>query len=569
LFACFLVVWIPFYLIITSTLLFSSRRLTEKSINLTEKNLSYSATMLDNEFDQVTNMLHSLCVDRDTIAYMNYRLLPFNYNQYLSYLNVTQKMVLCKQLNQSIDDIVLLMPATEELFSLESGIYPLGEQADQILSYYRSTPQSDQYVLASDSHLLYTIKGINGVVMGANISIENLKQSIDLSSDLSSETPYGIFLADADLSCVLGSDANDPFIQEMFVQTQNLTEPTGTVKADGEKYFIIQTPATLGFYTIVCYYPERILYADVYKMQTLTIMLCLVALIVPALMTVFIRRLVHRPLRQLVDAMDLVSTGNYDVLLPVDDASECGYVFAQYNEMTRQLKTLIDEVLKHKVEMAQAQLRTLQARINPHFLFNSLYIGYRMAKAGETDKTADLCMYLGDYFKFITYLSSNDICIKDELNFIRTYLEINAIRFSERMTYEINAAPTLDDAIIPNLILQPLVENAIKHGVEKTTQPCHISVSLTQEGDQVHFVVHNTGAGLDEAQCRALREQLEQPESPDQHYGLWNINQRLRHLYGETAGLTFTSAIEDGFTIGFTLKIERKSPTPEERLFHV
>lgn len=110
-----------------------------------------------------------------------------------------------------------------------------------------------------------------------------------------------------------------------------------------------------------------------------------------------------------------------------------------------------------------------------------------MAKSDDCEAVGDLCMYLGDYFSVLTFASNEFISIDNELKFINTYLKLNQMRFGQKLNYRIHAEESLGDYTIPPLLLQPLIENSIMHGMEKCTHPCLIEITIRENGDRIDF----------------------------------------------------------------------------------
>src|SRR5690606_9725299 len=130
-----------------------------------------------------------------------------------------------------------------------------------------------------------------------------------------------------------------------------------------------------------------------------------------------------------------------------------------------------------------------------HFLFNCLYLGYRMAKLGENENVVKLCKYLGDYFRYITYNSSGVVTLQEEITYTKNYLNIQKLRYSNKLDFIIYSEIDLSEIIVPNLIIQPLVENAIQHGIEKTSRPGVIEIHITQDEPNYYIEVSDNGAG--------------------------------------------------------------------------
>ena len=239
--------------------------------------------------------------------------------------------------------------------------------------------------------------------------------------------------------------------------------------------------------------------------------------------------------------------------LSEEEPAEFQYVFRQYNQMVNQIEILIRQVYEKQVQTEQARRKQLQAQINPHFLYNSFYMGYRMAKSGESDRVANLCMYLGDYFKIMTYAADNWITVEQELKFTEIYLKLNEMRFAEKMEYKIIADEKTKKYQILPLMIQPLVENAIVHSVEVSKGKTVLNINGYIEQGNVMIEIKDDGVGMDRD---TLLHLLDPPEGEEKDIsvahtglGMYAVHQRLRYLYGEEYGLTADSEPGNGTCI--------------------
>ena len=394
-----------------------------------------------------------------------------------------------------IDDLFLIFTDGAELSVHYTGS---GLPAEELESFLTGTELSDRLFI-SDEKLIYLHKGINGILIGAKVSTRDI---LDTLNTFVSQNTYQYFMRALPSGDTVGMRPEDTESAELAELLRGAEELPRTLSAHGEKYVIRPIALTVEQIQLIAYLPHRILYRESDRIQFLFMLLNIAAILVPLLMISIFKRLIQYPLSQIVGALSQLERGNYDYWLPKADTVEFSYVFGAFNHLSMRLKNLIQEVLEKRLQIQEAQLRQLQAGINPHFLFNSLYTGYRMAKSGDTERTAQLCMYLGNYFKYITYLTDDAVKLSKEAAFVQNFLLISQMRFPERLQFQITVEDGLEDWLIPNLMIQPLVENAIKHGVEKSMAACTVSLSAVREG-----------------------------------YGLWNIQLRLRFLSKE--GLRF------------------------------
>ena len=195
-----------------------------------------------------------------------------------------------------------------------------------------------------------------------------------------------------------------------------------------------------------------------------------------------------------------------------------------------------------EAQLAYSQLAALRAQLQPHFLFNTLNAAVALARAGDADGTARILVLLGDLLRqLLREGAPHEVPLREELALLEIYLEIQRVRFGDRLRVGWQVADDVRDALVPQLVLQPLVENALQHGIAPRTRAGRLDITAARRGDQLHLAVCDDGPGV--APGFSLAQQT--------GVGLRNTRERLRKLYGErgdlalgTAGDRTTAAIE-------------------------
>lgn len=228
------------------------------------------------------------------------------------------------------------------------------------------------------------------------------------------------------------------------------------------------------------------------------------------------------------------------------------------DHLIHKVNNLMEESYQAKIQEREAQLRTLQAQINPHFLYNALDMINWSAIAHDAEETSQMIEALARYFRLSLNQGRDNVSIADELNLARVFLEIQQNRFPSTFTFTIHTEPGLDRFIIPKLTLQPLVENALLHGIRKTKRKqgvIHISAQL-EKGDIV-LTVSDDGVGMSKELAQSLLvrhiDQL-RTEGMGYSFGLYNVNERIRFFAGDQYGVSIDSEMGKGTTITVRIK---------------
>lgn len=248
--------------------------------------------------------------------------------------------------------------------------------------------------------------------------------------------------------------------------------------------------------------------------------------------------------------------------MKVEELRELG---EQINQMADRLETLIGQMRQNQEHLSKAELRTLQAQINPHFLYNTLDTIVWQAESGKGDEVVRLTRNLSDFFRISLSSGADWIPVSQELKHVSAYLSIQKTRYRDILDYEVDQAEGLEDVYMLKLLLQPLVENALYHGIKNRRGGGKISVKVTRENRVMTFIVADTGKGMSPEQLKALEESL-QAEVPTSQaamepghsgFGMRNVDMRIRLYYKKQTGLLIQSGPE-GTEVSFSIPIRTR-----------
>lgn len=242
---------------------------------------------------------------------------------------------------------------------------------------------------------------------------------------------------------------------------------------------------------------------------------------------------VSKPVLDLVQYFKKLETGDFSGHIDVQRTDEIGELMIRYNKMTKRLDRLIKNMIESKDRLKKSEMKMLQSQINPHFLYNTLDTIKWMAKMGETEAVAELISNLGQLLRISLDDGEEFQSVQYTLQWLENYLAIQKARYDEDLTYEIQVEEQLLHRKIPKLILQPLVENAILHGIEGKG---HVSIEGSLSGQKMVFTVTDNGRGFQEP----LDIQAMSKEEA-KGIGLANVHRRIELLYGKGHGLRIQS----------------------------
>ena len=273
-----------------------------------------------------------------------------------------------------------------------------------------------------------------------------------------------------------------------------------------------------------------------------TVLLCLLCLAVILLLSTVLARRITQPVLRLKDSMGQMQEKNFDVRLPVTTEDEIGVLTEDFNEMAQNMKELFAKVVKEENEKRRAQIMALQYQINPHFLYNTLAsIGFT-ASMQQADQIAQMLRVLSRLLRSAIASADRLIPFSQELCNIKDYVFLQQIRYNNQLTVCYQLEEAFMEARVPGMLLQPVVENAISHGLNKKLnrkEEAIVTISLTCEENTLLILVEDNGIGMEPEQIRDIFLQSEKENQT--HVGILNIHQRIRLYFGEKYGLSIAS----------------------------
>ena len=263
---------------------------------------------------------------------------------------------------------------------------------------------------------------------------------------------------------------------------------------------------------------------------------------------------VREPIEKLESVTARLAEGDMSARLPTTSVEELWNLTGQVNIMADNLDTMMQQRIRDERNLKKAELRTLQAQINPHFLYNTLDAIVWKAEAGEQQEVIQLTRALSDFFRISLSSGADWIPISQERKHIAGYLSIQKTRYRDILDYEIDIPDEMSDYYILKLLLQPLVENALYHGIKYKRGGGTIRVSGRMEDDRLIFTVSDTGKGMDAETLSALRARMAEKQVAQtpgvRGFGMVNVNLRIRLYYNQPEGLRIESGA-DGTRVSF------------------
>lgn len=298
----------------------------------------------------------------------------------------------------------------------------------------------------------------------------------------------------------------------IYYQTRNMEEVTNKLNQQISRFIIVCSVMTVG----------------------------LVLIIIAT--TVRITSRILQPIKALRQAAARVTMGDFSARASVSSQDEMEELADGFNNMAKNIESLISKVKEDEQRMRRADLRLLQEQINPHFLYNTLDTIVWLIEGNEADQAVNMVVTLSNFFRQVLSKGKEFISIREEEQHISSYLKIQKMRYPDILEYDINLDRVIYDYQILKLTLQPLVENALYHGIKYKRAKGRIHITGEKDGGQIRLRVWDDGVGMEEKELEQLRREIQKPcQETEKGFGLANVNERIRMYFGPEYGMAIDS----------------------------
>ncbi|MDB4866801.1 MAG: Histidine kinase [Cohnella sp.] len=317
---------------------------------------------------------------------------------------------------------------------------------------------------------------------------------------------------------------------------------------DGKKVLVSYGVSELAGWIMVSVIPYDYLTEEINSIKIISVRIGIILLLASVIISFYISSTISRPVEALVRAMRKVENGDLNVSVSLKARNEIGSLGHHFNHMVKRMNVLIKRVYESELVKKEAEVKALQSQINPHFLYNTLAIIDSMASIKKEKEISEITQILADIFRYS--ISGNDVTtIKEEINQVQRYLYIQKIRYKNKITETIEIDPETENCLITKLLLQPIVENAIIHGISRTSDHGRLSIKVfSVDEDTLTIEISDNGNGIPEQRLQEIKTRLREADSDllsttqrGGHIGIENVHRRIRNTFGDEYGLEIES----------------------------
>lgn len=451
-----------------------------------------------------------------------------NFDMYLTYRDTIDPLFLTiRSLNTDITSITIYTDTS--IHPHGNILRPLTDAQDKIWFEQACSTTAPFFSLSQDGQTMYLLCQMHYdyVPYTSIICMAIDFQSAMLPAKNLFNDNYGFLL----------TDSTGKVMYQYADSTENESVPE-ILNDDGLSDYITETEPLSNFgWTAFLYRPASFISASAINITYIVLAMILLCIALIFLTSTLLSKIVVSPIEKLSSCMEQVEQGNYEIDIIPGSTDEVGHLISSFKQMVETLNNLVNEVLLSKIRQQKYEIEILQSQINPHFLYNSLsLINSKAIIAGQND-ISQMARLLSTFYRTMLNKGQQITTIASELENTKSYISIQQMMHS----YSFDVVYDIDESIleypIPNLLIQPLAENAILHGLDHRELPSKaiLSISCYQEDEDIVFKIMDNGCGMSDEECRQILTK------DSKGYGVKNVHQRIQLYYGEEYGLTFHS----------------------------
>lgn len=551
---------IPIILLYTLSMQTSMQVIKEEVHSLQQKDINFLADEFNKSVTTLSSLGFLLSEDIHIQQLQTLHLIESAYERNDERLRIMERLRLLNVSQRWDTQYSILAPANQEFVSTNTYVtYDLESVKEQLAPNWKYQEMVTQnivqqrfvrHIVKPKSKLVDLDRA--GIIVEISFPEEHIIKDLDTFKETGKGDP---FLYHLQGDTIQNKTANQAMIDEIHALVQSgALKPNASndpVNIGGKRYLVtFALIPTLNWY-LVDYVPIENMLQPIVKTQVLFYVSVVLLLILGLLAAYLLYRNVQRPISLLIRNVKRLQEGNYSTRITVNPKNEFSYLFARFNDMAAETERLIEKVYVEELRRREANVKQLQSQINPHFLYNCFALIRSLARLDKKESVMMMSMHLAKYYRYTTRVEKLTATLKEELQLLESYLEIQKFHI-QHMSYRIDVPESMLRLELPRLLLQPIVENAVLHGIEQFDGDGLITIRGESAAGWHSIIVEDNGVGMTEEALQALEREL--MHAPDDHTGcaLWNIKQRMLLQYGPSASLSFEIRKQGGLAVKLT-----------------
>ncbi len=559
----FTLIILPIF-VLCLTVYFYGLSLVKKEISSSlMMNNKYTISNIENEIRKINKLIYGYLEDRDLNVLTNIPLTDA-FTQYQAMIRLQDKLISSKDSSEYLLDVTTYILPLE--YSLSAMQYMAKLNLDDYNKMWNTDKKSGAGIINYDNQLhIFAIKKfyIEGklqqplLIIDAKISKDAILQKLKICA---TENDSEIIFTNSnqDINFIVNNQDDSSMPSYILnIVNQNIKKSNEDVIFHTYKDKTIVITYIYSEYldmTLIQYVTNNIYLNNLLNYKQILTFLIALTISMVILFSFLIFRIIQKPVRLLINGIQKVEQGELNYIIEYEKKDDFKYLINGFNHMVIHLEQLINQVYKQEILTKRAELKQLQAQIDPHFLFNSFFMVKTMINSEKYNDAEDFIQHLGDYFKYIAENNNDYNSLNDEFYHVKTYSNIQVMRFKRHLKIIIyDLDENIKNVIVPRLIIQPLIENAVEHAVKQNIRLGIIEVYSNQRDNIVEITVKDNGEKSNLKTVNKLNSMLD--DNNEHISAIVNIHRRIRIMYGENSYLRFELDSKAGIKAIITLDL--------------
>lgn len=548
---------IPIILLYTLSMQTSMQVIKEEVHSLQQKDINFLAHEINKSVTTLTSLGFLLSEDIHIQKLQTLHLIESAYENNDERLRIMERLRLLNVSQRWDTQYSIFAPSNQEFVSTNKYLsYDLESVKDHFAPNWKYQEMVTQNIV-QQRFVRHIVKPKSkqddldraGIILEISFPEEHIIKDLDTFKETGKGDPFLYHLQGETIKNKTANQDMITAIHELVVDgTLKPNKTNDPVSIVGKRYLVTfgHIP-TLNWY-LIDYVPIENMLKPIVKTQMLFYVSVVLLLMLGLLAAYLLYRNVQRPISLLIRNVKRLQEGNYSTRITVDPKNEFSYLFARFNDMAAETERLIEKVYVEELRRREANVKQLQSQINPHFLYNCFALIRSMARLDKKESVMMMSMHLAKYYRYTTRVEKLTATLKEELQLLESYLEIQRFHI-QHMNYRIDVPESMLQLELPRLLLQPIVENAVIHGIEQFDGDGLITIRGESSDGWHRIIVEDNGVGMSEEALQQLERKLMHPPDDQTGCALWNIKQRMLLQYGANASISFTSGEQGGLAV--------------------
>ena len=493
-------------------------------------------------------------------------------------------------MNQHIEDVIFILP-DGRIYTVMRPPEAVAD-TDKILAWHRENFQSDsKNMQILPSHMpdyyagskkqtfsvalrnimnIRTVQTADTEILGTLYININSSYLDGVIHETKLEEGSRIYLVDKEQK----NFAYNPYEEEIFTDKlgeylELMTEEYQYIRTEGDYYIYSQIPGSS--WMVLEKIPSFYLENSYRSIRNITLAVIGVGIVLLGILYYLYSKKMNRPIRTLKEAMEQIQKGKLDTRVQINSNDEIGFLSRGLNSMTEKLQMHIRKVYVAEIKQREAEIEALKTQIRPHYLYNTLDVIRMTAITNDDDQTAEMLDGLSGQLKYLIGNARDRVTLQAELDSVRNYFKIIRVRYENKMTLEIDVPENLLDLEVPQLVLQPIVENSVKYGL-RPKEGGNGVVAIQGEIQEafLELTIMDNGVGMSEERLRYIQKLLEDEtekcqEEESSGIGIKNVYERIKLIFGEEYRIEISSFENIGTIVKYRLPVTRAGEQEREK----